>query len=81
MPPLRIAKIHPKGQVVIPKEIRDDFDLEPGDKVEIRPAEDGIILLPLHHRKTATETIRGTFKGPFSLEELEGIYLERDAKS
>jgi|GEM_PF-1667122 len=81
LPPLRIAKIHPKGQIVIPKDIRDDFNLEPGDKVEVRPTDDGIILFPLRRRQTMTEILRGAFKGPFTLEELERIYLGRYAKS
>jgi len=80
MPALRVAKIHPKGQIVIPKDIRDDFSLEPGDKVEVRATGEGIVLLPLHKKATMTEALRGAFKGPFSLEELELKYAERYGK-
>jgi AbrB family looped-hinge helix DNA binding protein len=80
MPAFRVAKVHPKGQVVIPKDIRDDFSLEPGDKVEVRTTDEGVVLLPLKKKATMTEALRGAFKGPYSLDELERIYAGRYGK-
>lgn len=35
------------GRVVIPKKIRDDYNLEPGTQVRLEEAEDAIILRPV----------------------------------
>jgi AbrB family looped-hinge helix DNA binding protein len=40
-------KVGPKGQVVIPKRIRERFGLEPGDEVEFEDAVDHIEVRPL----------------------------------
>jgi AbrB family looped-hinge helix DNA binding protein len=72
-----IAKVHPKGQIVIPKDIRERTNLRPGDKVEVRLGENGILLLPLQSRNTATRHFKGTVKGMFSLDDLERIYHEK----
>ena len=42
------TKISSKGQVVIPKEIRDDFNLKPGSQIRIEESEKAIILTPVH---------------------------------
>ena len=36
------------GRIVIPKKIRDDFNLEPGTPIRIEESEHTIILKPLH---------------------------------
>lgn len=42
------AKVGPKGQIVIPKDIRDMFDIEPGDTVLVlADSEQGIALKPV----------------------------------
>lgn len=38
------ALVTSKGQVTIPKELRDQFGIEPGAQVVFAPAEDGIRL-------------------------------------
>lgn len=35
------------GRIVIPKEIRDDFDLKPGNRIRIEESEKTIILRPI----------------------------------
>lgn len=45
------AKLGEKGQVVIPKRIRDQANLHPGDEVEFELKDDHVILTP--SRRTA----------------------------
>jgi AbrB family looped-hinge helix DNA binding protein len=66
------ARILKKGQIIIPKEIRKKTGISPGDKVEIKTSEEGIVILPL--RTSHTENTKGIIKGRLSLEELEEIY-------
>lgn len=35
------------GRIVIPKEIRDDFNLKPGNRINIEESEQAIILKPV----------------------------------
>jgi AbrB family looped-hinge helix DNA binding protein len=73
---MQVAKILGKGQLVIPKKVREKMKLSPGDNVEIQVTENKIILLPL--RKNYTESFKGTVKGKLSLEELDKLYAEKD---
>ena len=41
------ATIDKFGRIVIPKEIRDDFDLKPGSQIRIEESEQAIILKPV----------------------------------
>lgn len=42
------AKVGPKGQIVIPKDVRDMFGIEPGDTVLVlADSEQGIALKPV----------------------------------
>ncbi len=46
-----LVKVSPKGQITIPKEMRQQFAIEPGDILTIFATEDGLVLQPV------TETI------------------------
>lgn len=70
-----IAKVLGKGQIVIPKKARDKVNLVPGDKVEVKVTEEGIVILPF--RKSYTESFKGHVKGKLSLKELENFYAEK----
>ena len=70
-----VAKILEKGQIVIPKKARDLIKLAPGDKVEVKVTEEGIIILPF--KKSYTESFKGHVKGKLSLERLEKLYAEK----
>ncbi len=70
-----IAKMLEKGQIVIPKEVRNKVDISPGDKVEIKVTKDGVSILPL--KKSFTESYAGCVKGKLTLEELDNLYAEK----
>lgn len=52
-------RVGPKGQVVIPKELRDELGIEPGDEVAFWRHEDHVALRPAHSRPS----LRGRFAG------------------
>jgi AbrB family looped-hinge helix DNA binding protein len=60
-----------KGQITIPKEMRDKLNLAPGDKVKFFIQPDGnLVILP----KLPASALRGMFRsrvGPVSLEDME----------
>ena len=70
-----MAKVLAKGQIVIPKDIREKANLHTGDKVDVQMTPRGIVVVPI--RKTVTEKIRGSIKGKLSLKELEDLYAEK----
>jgi AbrB family looped-hinge helix DNA binding protein len=70
-----IAKVLEKGQIVIPKKVRKKVNIAPGDKVEVKVTEQGIVISPL--KKSFTESFRGCVKGKLSLTELEKLYAEK----
>jgi len=53
---MAIVKISSKGQITIPKEIREALKLEPGDRIEIRVEGNIAILEPL---KKPSDSMRG----------------------
>lgn len=69
-----IGRVLAKGQIVIPKELRERTNISPGDKVEIKMMKEGIVILPV--RKTHTAKFRGIVKGKLSLNDLENLYAE-----
>jgi len=59
------------GRIVIPKEIRDDFNLKPGSQIRIEESDQVIILKPLEgepnlHRKEGVLVFSGTPLGDLS---------------
>ena len=40
------GRVGPKGQVVIPKELRDEFKISPGDEVSFDVGEGTILIYP-----------------------------------
>lgn len=64
-------KMGPKGQVVIPKRIRDRLHLQPGDKLQVREQEDGVhirkVLIGPAERKAVVASLRGALAGGPSL--------------
>lgn len=70
-----IAKVLKKGQIVIPKEIRDKIGISPGDRVEVKVVKSDILISPF--REKYTEEAKGVIKGRLSLKELEELYGAR----
>ncbi len=52
-------RVGPKGQVVIPKELRDELGIEPGDEVNFWLHGDHVAVRPAEHR----QPLRGRFRG------------------
>jgi len=72
------AKISAKGQLVIPKEVRKKFNIEPGTFFEIRVEKDNIILIPM--KKGPLDTLYGKFAGENILAELEKEHADEIEK-
>ncbi len=70
-----VAKVLVKGQIVIPKEVREKAHISPGDKVEVKLTKKGIVILPV--KKTFTEKFAGIVKGRLSLKDMEDLYAEK----
>jgi len=51
--------VSPKYQVVIPKEVRTSLGIRPGQKYEVIPDEDQIVLVPVRDIRE----LRGFLKG------------------
>lgn len=57
--PMNVVTISPKFQVVIPRDIRNQLDLEPGQKVQALVFGNRIEFIPLRPART----LRGFLKG------------------
>lgn len=56
---LSITKVSSKGQITIPKKVRDELDIESGDKVLVELTERAALIKPL---KKPSESMRGIGK-------------------
>lgn len=68
---MSIATLTSKGQLTLPKEVRDYFHLEPGDKIEFQLAEGAAAMRPL---KRSVAEVFGCLSGyvlqPLTLDEM-----------
>jgi AbrB family looped-hinge helix DNA binding protein len=81
---LMSVRVQAKGQVTIPKKIRDKLNVQPGDLVVFVEAEEGVILKPVsvmtdeHLREevaTVVRSIRERF-ADFSADEIDDLVDE-----
>nr|MDO8081127.1 AbrB/MazE/SpoVT family DNA-binding domain-containing protein [Candidatus Freyarchaeota archaeon] len=67
------VKVSSKGQIVIPKPIREVYHINEGDEILIIPLEKGVLI----KREEETSELRGLLKDlDVDVEELEGILAE-----
>lgn len=75
---MTIAQISPKGQILIPKRIREKYGVKPGGKVHIVENPDGIVIRPAPEDPIGTAC--GFLEGDFSLtEDLSREHLKEQA--
>ena len=67
-----VGKIGTRGQVTIPKEVREDEELEPGDHVVIWKENGRLVIekLDLNKWKETVEEVREDYEGPETAEEI-----------
>lgn len=65
------TRITRKGQTTVPQELREKFDLEPGDTVVWEETEDGMVV-----RKKENTGARGLLAGDLSEDERREIATE-----
>lgn len=71
------ATMSTKGQLVLPKEIRDQLKLEAGDKIDFQiEAEDRVILRPVKKSLSALEGFLPKPAKPVSLAEMDETIAE-----
>jgi AbrB family looped-hinge helix DNA binding protein len=64
-----LLRLSSKGQLVLPKKIREKLNLKIGDQFQVRVMDDKIILEPV--KKDAIEKLHGILAGTDILKELE----------
>lgn len=70
------SKVGPKGQVVIPKDVRDRLGIRPGDRVAFSLADGGVLV----ERVDANSTLEGHFEGSGMLAALESDHRQETAE-
>ncbi len=75
------ATVTSKGQITLPKALRDKLHLEPGDRVEFIVEADGVVrMIP---RKASVKQLKGMLpkpKRPVGLEEMEAAIVNAQRK-
>ena len=70
-----MTKMTSKGQVTIPKRLRDLLGLKPGSAIEFELADDGRVILKPARRppKSQFARLRGTLKGGMTTDEIMAL--------
>lgn len=56
-------KIMERGQITIPKKIRDRYGLKPGTELDILPLEEGILIVKRSAKKSPFRDAYGMLRG------------------
>ncbi len=72
------TKLSSRGQIVIPKEIREKLDLSPGQKMEVYEEGDKIVLIAVP--EDPVDSLNGMFKTERSVEGLRETGKEEDKR-
>ena len=77
---VKMTKITTKGQVTIPKRLRDHFGLKPGSSVEFELAADGRVFLQTRRRipRSRFARLRGSAKPAMTTDELMALTRGED---
>jgi antitoxin PrlF len=76
-----MTKMTSKGQVTVPRRVREYLGLRPGSEIEFDLAEDGRVFLRTDHESRANRfaRIRGSLKGGMTTDELMALTRGEDA--
>ena len=72
------TKLSSRGQIVIPKEIREKLDLSPGQKLEVYEEGDKIVLVVVP--EDPVDSLKGMFQTERSVDELRETGKEEDER-
>jgi AbrB family looped-hinge helix DNA binding protein len=75
-----MTKITTKGQVTIPKRLRERLGLKPGSNVDFELADDGRVFLRTHHEAPESRfaRLRGSAKSGLTTDELMALTRGED---
>ena len=57
-------KVGPKGQVVLPKDMRDELGIAPGDEVSFAKGDDRIVVRKARTKDEIVDSLFGALAGP-----------------
>ena len=79
IPPVNVETVSfgTKGQVVIPRRLRREFEIENGTKATVVATPEGILLKPI--TRTSIQSLRGKYRHLPLLETLQTIKREEKA--
>ncbi len=66
---MAIVTVSTKGQIVIPKEVRESLGLRPGAKIDVKLKGDEITLKPM--KENISDKLYGKYRGVDLLKDLE----------
>lgn len=72
------TKISSKGQLVVPKEIREKLKIKSGTYFEVRLDKKNIVLIPM--KKKPIDRLFGKFSGEKILDEIENEHADEIAR-
>lgn len=68
------------GRIVLPKEIREQYDVEEGSRLIIRRRQGEIVLIPVKRYERPTEALYGSIESEASIDEPKRIAREHIRK-
>ena len=71
-----MATLSTKGQIVIPKQLREEMRLKPGTDISVERLDDSILLIP--EPEDPVEALCGMFKGMFDEDAVTMVRSMRD---
>ena len=73
---MAVVVLTSKGQMTLPKEIRDDLGVGPGDRLEFTKHGDGYLLSPRRSAKDLFAKYRRADRKPLSAEQMNDAIAE-----